>query len=95
MPAEQFETQKDSAPLAEKPMPTNAPEFRGQAGITEKHVEKKMLSPAQWLIAIDELIKQGELDDARKSLDNFQKRFPNYPLEKRFLDLIQEKRVDK
>ena len=94
---QQSELREDSIRSADKPLPAikSSPTLRMQAETAKKSAEKKVVSPEQWLKAIDELLKQGKQDDARKSLKRFRKQYPYYSLEKRFLDLIQEKRVDK
>jgi TolA-binding protein len=38
------------------------------------------LTPKKWLERIEELRKQGKLDEARASLAEFKKRYPDYRL---------------
>ena len=46
-----------------------------------KNVERDMdLPPEKWLERIEELRKQGKLDEAKASLMEFRRRYPDYRL---------------
>jgi hypothetical protein len=37
-------------------------------------------APDKWLLEIEKLRDQGRLEEARKSLGDFRKRYPNHPV---------------
>ena len=91
MPAKPQSVLRKESPTAAKELlpgitPALAPRMKAEA--VTKSMEKNALSPGQWLKAIDELIKEGKLDEAKNSIEKFQKRYPDYPMEKRFLGII-------
>jgi len=53
---------------------------RQAAQSTDNLLSLSSLPPAKWLERIEELRKQGKLDEARTSLAEFRKRYPDYPL---------------
>ena len=53
---------------------------RQAAQSTDNLLALTSLPPAKWLERIEELRKQGKLDEARASLGEFRKRYPDYPL---------------
>ena len=54
--------------------PVPAPQL---AGAIRAYVN---LPPEKWLEQIEELRKQGKLEEAKTSLAEFKKRYPEYPL---------------
>jgi outer membrane protein assembly factor BamD (BamD/ComL family) len=81
---------KQSAPVGKKLSQgiTTALAPRMKTEAMTKSTEKNARLPEQWLKKIDELIKEGKLDEARESIEKFRKRYPDYSLDKRFFDLI-------
>ena len=47
-------------------------------------------SPEQWLLAIDDLKRQGRHDDAEKQLAEFRKRYPNYRIPEALLQKFEK-----
>ena len=41
---------------------------------------KRSQPPEKWLSEIEELVKQGRMDEARQSFAEFVKRHPDYPI---------------
>jgi hypothetical protein len=67
--------------------PTEAPAFLSDAppaaGATLAEARKESeLSPKEWLAKIKELRRAGKRAEAEASLQEFRKRYPEYPVEK-------------
>jgi hypothetical protein len=69
-----------SAPGADMRQAAPAKAVPRAAGVMGKLESEAELPPEKWLERIDELRKQGKLDEAKASLAEFRKRFPNYRL---------------
>lgn len=67
-----FETRAKNAPAAQAP-PSAPMETDAIAGIEED-------SPEKWLARIEKLREEGKIEDARKNLARFKKRYPDYLL---------------
>lgn len=63
--------------------PSAAPPASRMAGAIQPRAE---LAPDKWLERIEELRRQGKLEEARTSLAEFRKRFPNHELPASFKD---------
>jgi hypothetical protein len=72
----------DAAPPAAKPAPAPREEIAPAApAASVNKLERTVdLTPDKWLERIEELRKQGKLDEARASLAEFRKRYPDYRL---------------
>ncbi len=80
----------DVAPAA-KPAPTPRPMASAAPAASFNKLEGNVdLTPEKWLERIEELRKQGKLDEARASLAEFRKRYPDYRLPESLRDGIRE-----
>ncbi len=69
------------APAAKPPAPVSQ-----TAGSIQAYVN---LTPEKWLERIEELRKQGRLEEARTNLAEFRKRYPDYQLPESLKDGIK------
>lgn len=74
---------KPATPSIAKPLPQSAPQI---AGAVQAYAG---LPPEKWLAYIEELRRQGRLEEAKVSLAEFRKSYPNYPLPAGLKDGIQ------
>ena len=80
------------AQRARTPAPAAAPAAtleRQAAQSADNLLAQTSLPPAKWLERIEDLRKQGKLDEARASLAEFKKRYPEYPLPETLKDGIR------
>jgi hypothetical protein len=69
-----------SAPAADLRQAAPAKTVPQASSVMGKLANDAGLPPEKWLERIEELRKQGKFDEAKASLAEFKKRFPNYPL---------------
>ncbi len=77
------ETSRARVKAAPDVQPSAAPPASPMAGAIQSRAD---LAPDKWLERIEELRRQGKLEEARTSLAEFRKRFPNYELPASFKD---------
>lgn len=73
---ESLDFSADSAPMSDSTMQeAEKPVIAGSA-----QTEQKVLEPKPWIEKIYKLIEEKKADDAKKELDAFRKRYPDYKL---------------
>jgi len=71
------ETSRARVKAAPAVQPSASPPAASMAGATQPRAD---LAPEKWLERIEDLRRQGKFDEARTSLAEFRKRFPDYEL---------------
>jgi hypothetical protein len=81
----------DAAPPAAKAAPASRQIAPAAPATSLSKLERNVdLTPEKWLERIEELRKQGKLDEARTSLAEFRKRYPDYRLPESLRDGLRE-----